>query len=95
MHNRPPFFEPSNLSEFIDLQASAIIRQMSPLEIGQMLHPDAESIPYKEVPTAVLASYKKRYSRTELKRGQFFKIGERHTFIMDHDAYGRRHKVEN
>ena len=87
---RTPVFEPLLLSELADIYAATMVRHMTPLEIGRLLHPDAEAVPYKNVPTAVLTDHKTRYSRAELRRGQFFKIGEKYTFIMDHDAYDRR-----
>jgi hypothetical protein len=91
--NRTPVFERPQLSELADIFATTIVRQMTPLEIGRLLHPDAEAVPYKNVPIAVLADHKTRYSRAELRRGQFFKIGEKYTFIMDHDTYDRRNRT--
>jgi len=78
--------------EMIDVLAHATVRQMTPLEIGLILHPTAIAIELKHVPAAIIADHRSRYSKAELKRGQFFKIGEQYTFIMDHAAYDKRHK---
>lgn len=80
------------ISEMIDIFAHTMVRQMTPLEIGQMLYPMAVAVRLKHVPTEVIVDHRSRYSKTELKKGQFFKIGEQYTFIMDHAAYDKRHQ---
>lgn len=57
-----------------------------------MLYPTAVAVRLKHVPTEIVMDHRSRYSKAELKRGQFFKIGEKYTFIMDHVAYDKRHK---
>jgi hypothetical protein len=76
----------------IDILAHTMVRQMTPLEIGQMLHPTAIAVDLKHVPAAIISDHRSRYSKAELKMGKFFKIGERYTFIMDHAAYDKRQK---
>jgi hypothetical protein len=61
------------------------------MEIGRLLHPDSEPVKLKRVPADVVADHRTRYSREELKRGQFFRVGDQYTFIMDHAAYNKRH----
>ena len=79
------------LVELVDIIAYQRLRQMTPTQIGRMLHPDGIAIPYKQVPADVVADHRTRYSRAELRRGQFFQVRGKYTFIMDHDAYDRRH----
>jgi hypothetical protein len=82
-----------NLIEgMVDILAHTIVRQMTPLEIGQMLYPTAIAVALKHVPATIILDHRSRYSKAELKRGRFFKIGERYTFIMDHAAYDKRQK---
>ena len=83
-----------NMTEkmMIDVLAHATVRQMTPLEIGRILHPTAIAVELKHVPAAIIADHRSRYLKAELKRGQFFKIGERYTFIMDHAAYDKRQR---
>jgi hypothetical protein len=78
--------------EMIDVLAYATVRQMTPLEIGRILHPTAIAVDLNHVPAAIIADHRSRYSKVELKKGQFFKIGEQYTFIMDHAAYDKRQK---
>ena len=80
------------IAEVIDIFAHTMVRQMTPLEIGEMLYPTAVAVRLKHVPTEIIVDHRSRYSKAELKKGQFFKIGERYTFIMDHAAYDKRHK---
>lgn len=80
------------IAEMIDIFARTMVRQMTPLEIGQMLYPTAVAVRLKNVPIEIIVDHRSRYSKAEIKRGQFFKIGERYTFIMDHTAYDKRHK---
>lgn len=80
------------IAEMIDIFAHTMVRQLTPLEIGQMLYPTAVAVRLKHVPTEIIVDHRSRYSKAELKKGQFFKIGERYTFIMDHAAYDKRHK---
>lgn len=80
------------IAEMIDMFAYTMVRQMTPLEIGQMLYPTAVAVRLKHVPTEIVMDHRSRYSKAELKRGQFFKIDEKYTFIMDHVAYDKRHK---
>jgi hypothetical protein len=72
------------IDEMVDVLGNTMVRQMTPLEIGRMLYPTAIVVELKHVPTAIIADHRSRYSKVEIKKGQFFKMGERYTFIMDH-----------
>jgi hypothetical protein len=76
----------SNLTDAVDLLAHAIVSCMSPLEIGKMIYPDGEALSFSDVPEQVLTEHATRYSRKELKAGQFFKVRGKYIFIMDHEA---------
>lgn len=76
----------SNVTDAVDFAAHAIVSRMSPLEIGNMIHPDGEAVALRNVPELVLIDHATRYSQKELEAGQFFKVQGRFTFIMDHEA---------
>lgn len=78
--------------EIIDQLANAIVCHLSPMEMGRLLHPDAEPIKLKSVPTDVIADHLTRYSKSELQQGQFFKIRNKYTFIMGQAAYDKRRR---
>lgn len=74
------------LEETVDTLAHAIVAKMSPLEMGKIIYPDAEPIDLANVPQPVIADHTTRYSEKELKAGQFFRVGNKHIFFMDHEA---------
>lgn len=78
--------------QVIDQLAHAIVRHLNPMEIGRLLHPDAEPVKLKWVPADVIADHLTRYSKGELQQGQFFRIRSRYTFIMDQAAYDKRRR---
>ena len=73
-----------------DTIAKQLMAGLSPLEIGQIVYPDAEPVSYRQVPGDVLADYLSSYTKKELKRGQFFLLGAHYTFFMDQTAYRKR-----
>ena len=73
-----------------DIMAQEIVSRLTPLEIGQLIHPDAEPIKFKNVPLEVIEDHLTRYSKSELKRGQFFRVRDEYTFFMDHKSYEKR-----
>ncbi len=81
-----PTSRSSTVEETIDTLAHAIVAKMSPLEIGQMIYPDAEPVDLASVPQPVIADHTTRYTEKELKAGQFFRVGDKYTFFMDYEA---------
>ena len=57
------------IAEMIDIFAHTMVRQMTPLEIGQMLYPTAVAVRLKHVPTEIIVDHRSRYSKAELKKG--------------------------
>lgn len=74
------------VEETIDTLAHAIVAKMSPLELGQMLYPDAEPVDLASIPQPIIADHATRYTEKELKAGQFFRVGDKYTFVMGHEA---------
>lgn len=59
-----------------------------------MVHPHATPVKLKHVPVEVMNDHLTRYTKTELKRGQFFRVGDHFTFFMDHKAKSKRNSVK-
>ena len=78
---------PSKLS---DIMAQEFVSRLTPLEIGKLIHPDAEPIKFRNAPKEVIEDHLTRYSKSELKRGQFFRVRDKYTFFMDHKSYKKR-----
>ena len=91
-HNSNPN---SVLENEIAAIASELVSQMSSLEIGLLKYPFATPVKLKLVPDDVLKDHLSRYTKTELKRGQFFRVGDKYTFFMDHKAKARREKNDD
>jgi len=83
-----------DLVHIVDDVARNVVTQMSPLEIGLMVHPHATPVKLKHVPVGVMNDHLTRYTKAELKRGQFFRVGERFTFFMDHKARSKRNSAK-
>ena len=82
---------PQKLKREFDRMARMIVRQMTPLEIGKRLYPSAIPVARNAVPKAVVKDHLNRYTKGELKEGQFFEVlPGKYTFIMGHKAYRRR-----
>ena len=82
----------SSMEYEIDEIASELVSQMSPLEIGFLRYPFAIPVKLKLIPDNVLKDHLSRYTKAELKRGQFFQVGDKYTFFMDHKAKAIREK---
>jgi|688.fasta_scaffold115477_1 hypothetical protein len=80
----------TNLPKQVDAEAQKIVEKMSPLEMGKLIYPGGIPVPLKKVPESVILEHLSRYTKQELKRGQFFKIGTNFTFFMDRKAYEKR-----
>lgn len=74
----------------VDEVAEAVAAQMSPLDMGLLVHPHAEPVKLKRVPADVIEDHLTRYSKAELKRGQFLRVGDRYVFFMDRKAKAKR-----
>ena len=74
----------------IDEMAKEVVSRMSPLEIGLLRYPYSEPVKLKHVPADVVDDHLTRYTKAELKRGQFFRIGDQYTFFMDQKAKAKR-----
>ena len=85
-HQKGPSRRSLTVEETVDILAHAIVSRMSPLELGKMIYPDAEPIDLASVTEPVIADHFTRYTEKELKAGQFFRIGDKYTFFMDHEA---------
>ncbi len=81
---------PHELAKAIDDVAAKVISRMSPLEMGLLRYPFAKPVKLKLVPEKVLQDHLTRYTKVELKRGQFFRVGDKYTFFIDHEAKARR-----
>ena len=79
-----------DLVQIVDDVARDIVSQMSPLEIGLTVYPHATPVKLRHVPVGVMDDHLTRYTKAELKRGQFFRVGNRFTFFMDHNAKAKR-----
>ena len=82
----------TNLLKQVNTEAQKIVENMSPLEMGRLIYPDGIPVPLKKVPESVIVDHLSRYSKQELKRGQFFQIGTQFTFFMDRKAYQKRQR---
>ena len=78
------------LERAINEVAEKVVSQMSPLELGFLRYPHAEPVKLKRVPPDVIDDHLTRYTKAELKRGQFFRVCHRYTFFMDHKAKAKR-----
>lgn len=83
---------PHELAKAIDERAAKLVSRVSPLEIGLLRYPFAKPVKLKRVPEKVLQDHRTRYTKAELKRGQFFRVGDKYTFFMDHEAKARRER---
>jgi len=81
---------PPELEKAIDEVAAKVVSEMSPLEMGLLRYPFAEPVKLKRVPKEVIKDHLTRYTKAELKRGQFFRVGDKYTFFMDHKAKAKR-----
>jgi len=78
------------MDEF-DRTIHSILRDMTPRQIGLMLHPQARPVDLEKVPPGVLEDRRQRFTEEELRAGQFLEVlPGRYTFIMDHAAYDKR-----
>jgi hypothetical protein len=79
-----------NMTEkmMIDVLAHATVRhrQMTPLEIGRILHPTAIAVELKHVPAAIIADHRSRYSKGRAKKGSV--LQDRRAVHLHHGSRG-------
>ncbi len=73
---------PPELEKAIDEVAAKVVSEMSPLEMGLLRYPFAEPVKLERVPKEVIKDHLTRYTKAELKRGQFFRVGDKYTFFV-------------
>lgn len=83
------------LLKLVDEEAHYIIDEMAPIEMGKLIYPNSVAVSFTKVPKEIIAEHLQRYSKKELKRGQFFKVDDKFTFFMDKIAYDRRKKKQH
>jgi hypothetical protein len=82
--------------KIVDEIARKIVGNMTPLEIGKTLYPDAIPEEYSNVPEEVKRDHLTRYTEEELHSGQFFQVlPGKYTFIMSHESYSLLHNENN
>lgn len=81
-----------DLLSLIDEEAYSQIEKMSPIQIGKLVYPDGVALSFAKVPKEIVTEHLQRYTKKELKRGQFFRVGDKFTFFMDKIAYEKRKK---
>ena len=76
------------LKDLVDKISEEIVSNLTPLEIGKILYPDAIPIEYLCVPDEIKKEHLTRYTEKELKNGQFFEVlPGKYTFIMSQKSY--------
>ena len=74
-----------------DKLSEEIVSNLTPLEIGKILYPDAIPVEYTSMPDVVKKEHLTRYTETELKNGQFFEVlPGKYTFIMSQKSHSAR-----
>jgi len=87
--------DPSVDSE-IDRLAHGAVQNMTPCDIGLMLHPNANPVPLSEVPGDIVAAHLSRYTQSDLEDGQFMELSTgKFTFIMSHQTRERKESGQN
>lgn len=90
----------------IDDYAERFVADMTPCEMGEMLYPGAAPRKLDDVPEQIVLEHLTRYTRDDLKKGQFLEVlPGKYTFIMAKEPRrrlegrskkrkGRRRKLE-
>lgn len=78
------------VDRMIDEAARRATARMTPLQMGLLLYPGATPKELAEVPEAIVADHLTRYTRDDLKTGQFLEVlPGRYTFIMSKETKKR------
>ena len=82
-----------SVKDVVDKISEEIVSNLTPLEIGKMLYPDAIPVEYSCVHDEVKKEHRTRYTEKELENGQFFEVlPGKYTFIMSQKSYSIRNK---
>jgi hypothetical protein len=79
--------------EIYDGAAHRALAALTPLQIGQILHPGCRGVALADVPASVLEEYRSRYTDEDLREGQFVVVTrtkEHYVFIMGHETKKRK-----
>ena len=80
-----------SVKDVVDKISEDIVSNLTPLEIGKMLYPDAIPVEYSCVPDEVKKEHRTRYTEEELENGQFFEVlPGKYTFIMSQKSHSVR-----
>ena len=79
------------IKNVVDKISKQIVSNLTPLEIGKILYPDALPVEYSCIPDEVKKEHQTRYTEKELGDGQFFEVlPGKYTFIMSQKSYSVR-----
>jgi len=85
----------SDVDAEIDRLAHAIVRAMTPLDLGLMLYPEAKPVSLSRVPAHVVVDHLNRHTPSDLETGQFLEVlPGKFTFIMSHETRKRKSSHE-
>lgn len=79
--------------EVYDVAAQQVVDDLTPLQIGQILHQGCRGIALEDVPPSVIADHLRRYTQVDLQQGQFVVVTvsrEHFVFIMGHETKRRK-----
>jgi len=79
--------------EIYDAAAQRLVDALTPLQIGQILHPGCRGVALADVPASVLEEHRRRYTDEDLCEGQFVIVTgslEHYVFIMGHETKRRK-----
>ena len=75
----------------VDKISEEIVSNLTPLEIGKILYPDATPVEYSCIPDEVKKEHRTRYTEIEMENGQFFEVLQgKYTFIMSQKSHSIR-----
>ena len=86
---------PATIMAQVEVEAKRIAERMTPAEKALLRYPDATLVGLDEVPSSVVKDHLKRYTKDELKRGQFIVVEgnkKHYVFFMDEKTKERLEK---
>ena len=79
--------------DIYDAAAQRAVDDLTPLQIGQILHPGCRGVALADVPAPVIEDHRRRYTEADLQQGQFVVVTgsrEHFVFIMGHETKRRK-----
>ncbi len=79
--------------DIYDAAAQRAVDDLTPLQIGQVLHPGCRGVALADVPSSVLEDHRRRYTEEDLQQGQCVVVvgsREHFVFIMGHETKRRK-----